>query len=106
MVTIFTSCIKTTSIKLRHGKTWYLTAVVQHASISFIRLPLKENGLDPDEVYLEDERQRKQSMRLHGAKRSGFDECVLELPSISELRCRACRRKYCRKHCIGTFDQV
>jgi hypothetical protein len=60
-------------------------------------------GADVDEYQWEDIRRRKQAIRLRGATRSGVDEQVLELPSISGLRCRKCR-KYCKKHNRGILD--
>jgi hypothetical protein len=60
-------------------------------------------GVDVDEYQWEDIRRRKQAIRLRGATRSGVDEQVLELPSISGLRCRKCR-KYCEKHNRGILD--
>jgi hypothetical protein len=59
---------------------------------------LQDAGVDVDEYRWEDIRRRKQAIRLRGATRSGVDERVLELPSISGLRCRPCHRKHCRKH--------
>jgi len=66
---------------------------------------LEENDTDVDEYRWEDIRRRKQAMRLRGATRSGVDERVLDLPSISGLRCRSCRRKYCDIHHRGIFDE-
>lgn len=56
---------------------------------------LLECGLDPDEVYAEDERLCKQEIRLHGARRSGIDESALEPPSWEGIRCRRCQGKTC-----------
>lgn len=62
------------------------------------RLALYWSELDPDQVFLEDERQRKPAFKLYGATRSGIDETVLALPSVDGLRCRLCRRQYCNNH--------
>jgi hypothetical protein len=59
---------------------------------------LEKNGIDVDLYRWADIR------RLRGATRSGIDEGVLDLPSVSGLRCRPCRRKYCKKHDRGIFD--
>jgi len=56
---------------------------------------LRECGLDPDEVSIEDIQRCKQAMRLYGAQRTGVDEEDLALPSTTGLRCRKCHRKYC-----------
>jgi hypothetical protein len=66
---------------------------------------LHDAGVDVEEYHWEDIRRRKQAIRLRGATRSGVDEQVLELPSISGLRCRRCRRKYCSSdHNWGLLD--
>jgi hypothetical protein len=62
------------------------------------RTALAECELDPNKVYLEDERRRKQAMRLRGASRSGVDVEMLELPPIDGFRSRICRRSWCKKH--------
>jgi hypothetical protein len=62
---------------------------------------LQDAGVDVDQYCWEDMRRTKQAIRLHGATRSGVDEQVLELPSISGLRCRPCHRTFCREHNRG-----
>jgi hypothetical protein len=64
---------------------------------------LHDAGVDVDGYRWEEMRRRKQAIRLRGATRSGVDEQVLELPSISGLRCRKCR-KYCEKHNHGILE--
>ncbi|KAH7110568.1 hypothetical protein B0J11DRAFT_204204 [Dendryphion nanum] len=56
---------------------------------------LKECGLNVEEVFRQDKKNRKQELRLRGARRSGVDESVLDLPSWNGIRCRRCQKKYC-----------
>ncbi|KAJ5026189.1 hypothetical protein PSV08DRAFT_402501 [Bipolaris maydis] len=79
---LITYCQKAMEIRCFHG--W--------------RLALEWSRLDPDHVFLEDQRRRKQAFRLRGATRSGIDESVLDPPSINGLRCRRCSRRYCNNH--------
>lgn len=65
---------------------------------------LSWSGLDPDRIFLEDERRRKQAFRLRGATRSGVDEAILDPPPIDGLRCRKCRRRYCNNHDLSIFE--
>jgi hypothetical protein len=70
------------------------------------RLALEWSRLDPDHVFLEDQRRRKQAFRLRGATRSGVDETVLDSPSIDGLRCRRCSRRYCNNHDLSMFKDI
>jgi hypothetical protein len=65
---------------------------------------LRMCNIDVDRYFWEDIRTRKQAIRFNGATRSGIDEEVLKMPSISGLRCRACRRNDCWNHHRGFLE--
>ncbi|KAI1507308.1 hypothetical protein Ptr86124_013752 [Pyrenophora tritici-repentis] len=70
-------------------------------------LILRESGYYSENVFLKDLRRRKRASRLQFATRSRIDNSALELPSFDGLRCRLCRKAYCKnpEHLHGTFDQ-
>ena len=89
----------TTWTKLYTLWTW---AIAFNIDEEFL-VAVEESGLDVDDFRWEDTYRCKQEIRLRGARRSGVDEEVLKLPSRSGLRCRPCRKKYCKRHDRGIF---